>query len=133
MSWNAAARACSPATASSLSLRSLAIGALPMVRSCIARSSCRRYAASSLVVKAPTACGGCGALGWSLAVMPSSPSRSQLPYKFRPGQMIPSESTLIDEYEISRSTARRAVALLRDQGIVETRIRRGSFVAGGRT
>ncbi len=53
--------------------------------------------------------------------------------EFRPGQMIPSESTLIDEYEISRSTARRAVALLRDQGIVETRIRRGSFVAGDRT
>jgi DNA-binding GntR family transcriptional regulator len=50
----------------------------------------------------------------------------------RRGAQPGSESTLIDEYEISRSTARRAVALLRDQGIVETRIRRGSFVAGGR-
>jgi hypothetical protein len=57
------------ATSASLSLRSLAIGALPMVRSLIARSSCRRYAASSLVVKAPIACGGCGALGWLLVVM----------------------------------------------------------------
>jgi DNA-binding GntR family transcriptional regulator len=50
--------------------------------------------------------------------------------EFWPGQMIPSETTLIEENEISRSTARRAVALLRDQGIVETRIRCGSFVAG---
>jgi GntR family transcriptional regulator len=52
--------------------------------------------------------------------------------EFRPGQMIPSESTLIDEYEISRSTARRAVALLRDQASL-TRIRRASIVAGGPT
>jgi DNA-binding GntR family transcriptional regulator len=44
------------------------------------------------------------------------------------GARIPSESELMDEYEIGRSTARRTVAWLREQGLVETVPTRGSYV-----
>lgn len=46
----------------------------------------------------------------------------------RKGQRIPSESELIEEYEVSRSTVRRTVAYLRDQGLVETVPTRGTYV-----
>jgi DNA-binding GntR family transcriptional regulator len=44
------------------------------------------------------------------------------------GTRIPSESELMDEYEIGRSTARRTVAWLREQQLIETVPTRGSYV-----
>jgi GntR family transcriptional regulator len=41
---------------------------------------------------------------------------------------LPSEATLTQEHGISRDTARRAVALLRDEGLVFTVAQRGTFV-----
>ncbi len=41
---------------------------------------------------------------------------------------LPSETTLTQEYEISRDTARRAVQALRDEGLVFTVPQRGTFV-----
>jgi DNA-binding GntR family transcriptional regulator len=38
--------------------------------------------------------------------------------RIRPGQRLPSERTLRQEYDIGRETARRAVALLRNEGLV---------------
>ena len=46
------------------------------------------------------------------------------------GSRIPSESELVEEFEIGRSTARRTVGWLRDQGLVETVPTRGSYVLG---
>jgi GntR family transcriptional regulator len=48
--------------------------------------------------------------------------------ELRKGQRIPTESELIEEFEIGRSTARRATAWLREQGLVETEPTRGSYV-----
>lgn len=45
-----------------------------------------------------------------------------------PGRTIPSESTLQQEYGISRGTARKAVAVLRERGLVDTVPMRGTFV-----
>jgi GntR family transcriptional regulator len=44
------------------------------------------------------------------------------------GSRIPTESELVETYEIARSTARRAVAWLRDQNLIETVPTRGSYV-----
>ena len=44
------------------------------------------------------------------------------------GSRLPSEADLMDEFEIGRNTARRAVGVLRDQGIVETVPTRGTYV-----
>jgi GntR family transcriptional regulator len=44
------------------------------------------------------------------------------------GAHLPSESELMEEYEIGRSTARRAMAWLREQGLIETVPTRGSYV-----
>jgi DNA-binding GntR family transcriptional regulator len=41
---------------------------------------------------------------------------------------LPSESELTDEFEIGRSTARKAVAWLRDTGLVDTVAGRGTYV-----
>ncbi|GAA5054112.1 DNA-binding GntR family transcriptional regulator [Thermocatellispora tengchongensis] len=48
--------------------------------------------------------------------------------ELRPRRPIPSETTLMQQYEVARETARRAVALLRDQGWVYTVPQRGSYV-----
>ena len=48
--------------------------------------------------------------------------------EFPKGSRIPSESEIIEEYEVSRSTVRRMIAYLRDQGLVETVPTRGSYV-----
>ena len=37
-----------------------------------------------------------------------------------PGKLLPSELSLEEEYGISRDTIRKAVSLLRDEGLVET-------------
>lgn len=41
---------------------------------------------------------------------------------------LPSETTLCQQYEISRDTARRAVQALREEGLVFTVAQRGTFV-----
>ncbi len=43
-------------------------------------------------------------------------------------ERIPSESELVREFEIGRTTARRAVAWLRETGLVETLPGRGTYV-----
>ena len=46
-----------------------------------------------------------------------------------PGEQLPSLDRLAAEYEVSRATAQRAVKLLTESGLVETRRRWGVFVA----
>jgi len=41
---------------------------------------------------------------------------------------VPSESSLVQTYEVSRDTVRRAMALLRDEGAVFTVPHRGTYV-----
>lgn len=49
--------------------------------------------------------------------------------QLQPGQMIPSETSLEQEYGISRNTVRKAIHLLREvEGLVVTSNGRGSFV-----
>jgi GntR family transcriptional regulator len=45
-----------------------------------------------------------------------------------PGDQLPSESVLVQEHELARETVRRAVKLLRDEGLVITLPGRGTFV-----
>lgn len=45
-----------------------------------------------------------------------------------PGERLPSEVELADEYGIARLTARRAVRLLVERGLVKTLSGKGSFV-----
>ena len=46
-----------------------------------------------------------------------------------PGQVLPSEKELTDTFGVARTTARRAVAALREEGLVYTVAQRGSYVA----
>ncbi|MFD4600756.1 GntR family transcriptional regulator [Streptomyces sp. NPDC058464] len=48
-----------------------------------------------------------------------------------PGESIPSEAELCERHGVARETARRAVRILRERGLIETRWGKGSFVAGG--
>jgi GntR family transcriptional regulator len=41
---------------------------------------------------------------------------------------LPSESTLTQEHDVSRDTVRRAIAVLREQGLVFTIAQRGTYV-----
>jgi GntR family transcriptional regulator len=50
--------------------------------------------------------------------------------KLAPHDPVPSESYLEQEHEVSRATVRRAMALLREEGLIYTLPQRGSFVAG---
>ncbi|MEV4758257.1 winged helix-turn-helix domain-containing protein [Micromonospora sp. NPDC049559] len=45
-----------------------------------------------------------------------------------PHRPIPSETALVQEFGIARGTARRAVALLRERGLVYTVPQRGTYV-----
>ncbi|MEO3821194.1 winged helix-turn-helix domain-containing protein [Plantactinospora sp. B24E8] len=45
-----------------------------------------------------------------------------------PGQLLPSETQLRQEYGVARGTVRSAVALLRDRGLVVTLPQRGTYV-----
>ena len=47
--------------------------------------------------------------------------------ELRPGARI-TESELTDAYEVARNTARRALAVLRDDGLIMTVPQRGSYV-----
>lgn len=44
------------------------------------------------------------------------------------GRTIPSEKTLQQEYGVGRNTARQAVKVLRERGLVDTVPQRGTFV-----
>ncbi|MFF8728915.1 GntR family transcriptional regulator [Streptomyces sp. NPDC015171] len=48
----------------------------------------------------------------------------------RPGDPISSEAELCERHGVARETARRAVRILREKGLIETRWGKGSFVAG---
>ena len=45
-----------------------------------------------------------------------------------PGQPVPSEKDLVDAFGVARTTARRAIAYLRETGAVRTVPGRGSYV-----
>ena len=50
--------------------------------------------------------------------------------EFRPGiDPLPSEKEIQELFEVARDTARRAVAVLRDEGLVVTVPQRGTYVA----
>lgn len=51
---------------------------------------------------------------------------------YRPGQVMPSEKQLQQEFEIARGTARKVVAFLREEGLVVTVPMRGTFVASNK-
>ena len=44
------------------------------------------------------------------------------------GTRIPTESEMVETWEVARTTARRAIALLREEGLVITVPQRGSYV-----
>jgi len=48
--------------------------------------------------------------------------------QYAKGTRIPTESEMVETWEVARTTARRAIALLRDEGLVETVPQRGSYV-----
>ena len=48
--------------------------------------------------------------------------------RLAPGQRLPSENELAERYETSRPTVRRAIALLKAEGLVSTEQGRGAFV-----
>lgn len=52
--------------------------------------------------------------------------------RYKPGDKLPSESHLAQEYGVGRSTIREALRVLAHLGLVETWSGRGSFVAEGR-
>jgi GntR family transcriptional regulator len=45
-----------------------------------------------------------------------------------PNRPVPSETQIEAEFDIARATARKAIAVLRDEGLVETVPGRGSYV-----
>ncbi|GAB7040206.1 MULTISPECIES: GntR family transcriptional regulator [Catenuloplanes] len=51
----------------------------------------------------------------------------------RPGQALPSESTLTTEYSVARGTVRHALASLEGAGLVEARRGKGWFVRNSRS
>jgi GntR family transcriptional regulator len=48
--------------------------------------------------------------------------------ELQPDRPVPSETTLQQEYGVARGTARKAIALLRDHGLVVTVAGRGTYV-----
>jgi DNA-binding GntR family transcriptional regulator len=48
--------------------------------------------------------------------------------KYRSDTRIPTESELVEEFEVARTTARRAVSVLREEGLIYTVPNRGSYV-----
>ena len=55
--------------------------------------------------------------------------RGILSGQYPPNSRIPTESELVETYEVARSTARRAIAVLREEGLVYTVPARGTYVA----
>jgi DNA-binding GntR family transcriptional regulator len=58
------------------------------------------------------------------AVLRDRISNGQLP----PGRRMPSEKDLHDEFGLARETVRRALAVLRQEGLIEVRHGHGTFV-----
>lgn len=50
--------------------------------------------------------------------------------EFPPGRRLPSEQDIVGETGVARTTARRAIKYLRDQGVIVTVPGRGSYPAG---
>jgi GntR family transcriptional regulator len=50
--------------------------------------------------------------------------------KLQPDDRVPSENDMHGEWGVARTTARRAVNLLRERGLIYTVAHRGSFVKG---
>jgi DNA-binding GntR family transcriptional regulator len=48
--------------------------------------------------------------------------------QYPPGSRLPSESDFMEEFELGRSTVRRSMAYLREQGLAETVPTRGTYV-----
>ena len=48
--------------------------------------------------------------------------------EYATGTRIPTESEMVETWEVARTTARRAIALLREEGLVTTVPQRGSYV-----
>jgi DNA-binding GntR family transcriptional regulator len=48
---------------------------------------------------------------------------------YPPGRPVPSETQLMQRYEVARLTARKAVRVLADEGLVEVVPGRGTYVA----
>lgn len=48
---------------------------------------------------------------------------------YRTGQVIPSETTLVQEFGVARNTVRKAIKALREEGLITTVPHLGSFVA----
>jgi GntR family transcriptional regulator len=48
--------------------------------------------------------------------------------EYSKGTRIPTESEMVETWEVARTTARRAIALLRDEGLVYTVPQRGTYV-----
>ncbi|GIH99053.1 GntR family transcriptional regulator [Planobispora takensis] len=53
--------------------------------------------------------------------------------ELRPGEQLPSEADLEEEFGVSRNTVRLAVAALANEGLIESRAGRGTFVRERRT
>ncbi|MGI5292919.1 GntR family transcriptional regulator [Nonomuraea polychroma] len=51
--------------------------------------------------------------------------------RWRPGDRLPSETALMQEYEVGRNTVRSAIAVLKSEGLVMSQPREGTIVAGG--
>ena len=48
--------------------------------------------------------------------------------EYAKGTRIPTESEMVETWEVARTTARRAIALLREEGLVDTVPQRGTYV-----
>jgi GntR family transcriptional regulator len=48
--------------------------------------------------------------------------------ELQPNRPIPSENGIAQEFEVARGTARKAIALLRERGLVRTVVGRGTYV-----
>jgi GntR family transcriptional regulator len=48
--------------------------------------------------------------------------------QYPPDTRIPTESELMEAFEVARTTARRAIAVLREEGLIFTVPQRGSYV-----
>lgn len=51
--------------------------------------------------------------------------------KLKPGQKLPAERDLADEWGIGYQTVRRAMRELRERGLVVSRVGKGTFIASG--
>jgi DNA-binding GntR family transcriptional regulator len=79
----------------------------------------------------------CPARAGKIDVYSSIPAYAQLASILRrqieqgrtaPGDPLPSETTLQQQYEVSRGTVRKAIEMIRDHGLVVTVQGRGTFV-----